>query len=371
MAQRPAFALFVVQHVVRLFPVAVFILAARAAEVFPLHVAPGHRYLVGADGRPWRIQAEFAWALPTKASAQDLDVYLADRKAKGFDAFVTMAMMRPGGTYRWPAANVNGDAAFLQPDDFSTPNDRFFDHVDLVIDKAAAQGFAVLMFYAYAGYNGGNEGWYEVIAQPPNTKEVCYGFGRYLARRWKEKANLILMAGGDYTMPAGETRDRMHEILRGLRDGGCAQLAGSEWTGPDSLVTAQAGFTYGPDPRTSDLQLNSFYGLGPAFTGLVFDTADRAWRNQPVLPAYIEEPMQGYASYAPIDARRASIRRHQHWAVLAGAIAGSNWGMFEFANSFTEGDWQRQLNDVMAEDQGRALHFYQSIPWWLLQPSGT
>jgi hypothetical protein len=344
--------------------------SAAPDPAFPLAISGNGRYLVSAQGKPWRLQSEFAWLLSSKATPADIDTYLADRKAKGFNAFTVLNLVRPGGTYGWPDGNVNKDTPFLVENDFSQPNDKYFDYVDMLIDKAAAQGFAVLMFYTYAGYNGGNEGWFEVVAQSQNTKAVCYNFGRYLANRWKDKPNLILMAGGDFTMPAGETRDRMHEIHRGLREGGCKQPGGSEWNGPDSLVTDQAGYTYGVQ-STSDLNLNSWYGQGPDINGRVYETADRAWSNSPILPSYMEESMQGYGKYVPLDSSRPSIRKYQNWAVLAGGTAGSNWGMFELANQFVDGQWQAQLNDIMVQDQAKAFGFYATIPWWLMRPSGT
>jgi len=339
------------------------------ASVFPLKISANARYLVGADDKPWRIKSEFAWLLATRASPSDIDTYLADRKAKGFNAFTVFNIDRI--TEQDVArSNVNGDQPFLTANDFSTPNDAYFDYVDMMVDKAGAQGFAVLMFYTYAGYNGGNQGWYHVVAQPQNTKAVCYNFGRYLANRWKNKPNIFLMAGGDYTMPPGEARDRMHEIHRGLREGGCTHLGGSEWGDPDTLVTDQAGYTYGPT-ASSDLNLNSWYGEGVGYSGRVYQTADRAWSNTPTLPSYIEESMQGYGHYVPLDSTRPSIRKYQHWSVLAGGTAGSNWGLFELANQFIDGEWQVQLNDIMALDQQKALALYDSIPWWTMRPSGT
>jgi len=336
---------------------------------FPLAISANGRYLLNAQGVPFRLQSEFAWMLATKASPSDIDTYLADRKAKGFNAFTLLNIDRANENDS-TRANVNGDLPFSTENDLSTPNDTYFGYVDMLVDKAGAQGFAVLMFYTYAGYAGGSGGWYHIVAQSQNTKAVCYNFGRYLANRWKNKPNLVLMAGGDYTMPAGETRDRMHEIHRGLREGGCTQLAGSEWGDPDTLVTAQGGYTFGTT-ASSDLNLNSWYGEGPSFSGRVYQTADKAWANSPILPSYVEESMQGYGKYAPVDSSRPSIRKYQHWAVLGGGTAGSNWGMFELANQFVSGQWQAQLNDVMAQDQARNFALYKTVPWWLMRPSGT
>src|SRR6185436_1389657 len=147
------------------------------------------------------------------------------------------------------------------------------------------------------------------------------------------------------------------------------QLAGSEWGYPDSLVTDQQGFTYGTDPHTSDLQLNSFYGQGPGQNGQNYDTADRAWANTPVLPAYNEEPVQAYSSYTPLDSGRAAMRKYQHWSIVAGGTAGSVWGIWAISDWHT--DWKDWLDDPACVDQQRAFALYQDLPWYLMRPSGT
>jgi hypothetical protein len=343
--------------------------ASNPTPAFPLQVSADGHYLVDKNGAPFRLQTE-AWVMSTRVTPPQFDAYLADRKARGFNGFLTMAIMVEGGTYGWSRTNARGEEPFTTIDHFDTPNDSYFDFIELIIDKAAAQGFVVQLFYTYVGYNGGNEGWWSVINEPQNTQAVCFEWGRYLGKRFKDKANLIWMVGGDYTMPKGEGLTRVHKILEGIRAAGAYQLAGSEWGAPDSLVTDQPGFSYGTDPHTSDIQLDSYYGLGPALKGLTYDTAGRSWlRKGPTLPGFLEEPMQAYAKYAPTNSSRASIRRYQHWSITSGGIAGSVWGIW--AISDWHRDWQAWLGDPSCADQENAFDLYQSLPWWLMRPSGS
>src|SRR5436190_1889600 len=137
---------------------------AQTAPTFPLKVSPNGRYLVGQNGVPFRVQSEAAWIMATRGTPSSVDTYLADRKARGFNAFILMNLVHPNGTFQWwTETNANGDAPFTTPDDFSTPNDAYFNFIELIIDKAAAQGFAVEFFYTYVGYAGGDQGWWSVI----------------------------------------------------------------------------------------------------------------------------------------------------------------------------------------------------------------
>lgn len=350
-------------------------------DELPLEVSPEARFIQTQAGTPYGLWTEFAWLLAGKATQAEVDDYLDDRQARGFTGVVFMAMPRPGGTYGWPSVNCNGDAAFNVGSglttDFSTPNDDYFDNVDLVIDKLAERGMQALVFYLYAGFGGGNEGWYEVVGESQNTELVMYNFGLYLAARWANKKNVIIMAGGDYTMPSGTTRDKMHACQEGLRAGGCQdRLGGSEWGSPDSLVTDQAGYTYGTNPLTSDLQIDSFYGQGPSSSGHTYVTALEAWDNVPTLPAFMEEPMQLYGTYAPISSTRQGIRRYIHWAVESGSIAGSNWGIFSLANEWIQDPqdpdyWQNWLDDPGSEDQTLLIEYYNALPLSRMLPTGV
>lgn len=344
--------------------------AAPAPPAFPLRVSSTGRYLVDQNSAPFRLKSEAAWIMSTRATATQVDTYLADRKSRGFNAFILMNIVRAtGGGVDWPTANKNGDAPFNTADDFSTPNDAYFNFIELIIDKAAAQGFAVELFYAYAGYQGQTEGWWTVVNQAQNNQAVCFAFGQYLGNRFKGKTNLIWMAGGDYTMPPGEGLTRMHKILEGIRSTGASQLAGSEWSSPDSLVTDQTGFTYGTSSATSDLQLDTFYGQGPSNTGRTYDTANRSWsRSSPILPGIMEEPNYTYSTYNPgLSSARKDVRKYEHWALTSGALGGSVWGI--------DGVWQwsnlSAMSDAAVDDQQRLFALYDSFDWWLLRPSGT
>src|SRR5450631_40347 len=72
----------------------VLMLAAPSAGAtsFPLKQSADGRYLVDQNDLPFRVQSDAAWLMSTRGSATDVDSYLADRKAKGFNAFVLMAI---------------------------------------------------------------------------------------------------------------------------------------------------------------------------------------------------------------------------------------------------------------------------------------
>jgi hypothetical protein len=55
-------------------------------------MSPGGRSLVHADGTPAILVADTAWALPWRATEEQVRVYAADRRAKGFNAVLLMSV---------------------------------------------------------------------------------------------------------------------------------------------------------------------------------------------------------------------------------------------------------------------------------------
>ena len=70
--------------------------AAGTADPFGQHgfwrMSPGGRSLVHADGTPALLVADTAWALPWRATADQVRSYARDRQAKGFNAVLLMTV---------------------------------------------------------------------------------------------------------------------------------------------------------------------------------------------------------------------------------------------------------------------------------------
>jgi hypothetical protein len=341
-----------------------------SAATFPLKQSANGRYLVDQTNTPFRVQSDAAWLMSTRGSAADVDSYLADRKAKGFNAFVLMAIVNTGYGGNEPA-NRNGDQPFTTAGDFSTPNEAYFTFVDSIIDKAAAQGMAVLFFYTYLGYQGGNQGWWSIVNQPQNTQAVCLGWGNYLGNRYKNRANILWESGGDYSAPTGEGVTRVHKILEGIRAAGATQLNSAQWGGPSAISTDEPGFTVGADASTGDINWQFAYGYGADGSGTDYDGAKLVWAYQTPagkhVPGFVGEPTYENNSNGP-PADRASIRAYELWGTLAGGIVGQAFG--------TEGIWDftnysGSLNSPGSRDVSLSFKLFSTLPWHTLVPEGT
>lgn len=341
---------------------------------FPLAVHASGRYLTTPAGLPYRLQSEFLWQAWFTLTLAEFITYLDDRRARGFNAFECwlINMNSPGAGTGNVNQNSRGDYPFTSTGDLTTPNSAYFDYVDTFLDAAEARGFSPMIYPSYTGYGGAD--WWTVFAS--NSLANCQSWGTYVGNRYKNRRNLFLMMGGDYSQPNDSTRAKEVAFWDNIRAAGARQLVGSEWGDPDTLLTDQAGYTYGPDPATSHGNLGAFYGEGPkegggTGNGRTYDTADRAWRDTAGVPPWACEMPQTDGVYYPLDMSRASTRKYTHWAVTAGSVAGSNCGQTNVANPANSAALFAHYQDAYISDQAFGNALYKSLNWWLMKPSGT
>ena len=295
--------------------------------LFPLKVAPNGRYLMDREGRPWRVQADAGWLMSALATPAQVDEYLATREAQGFNAFYLHIMVHPGGYPTAPNApnDKRGNPPLATAGDYSTAgetpaSERYWDWIDSIVDKAAAQHMVVMVAYGYLGWHGGNQGWYQEVLNQP-SKDTLYQWGLWLGNRYKSKPNIIWLGLGDFAPPDGsEGASRARAMAEGIKAAGARQLFMAEAAPPDSVPSDVPYFR-------SVVDMNSFYGYGPDGLGAVYETADRAFGLSPTKPAWMQEGTYeyennlGHFSGEPWDTRRGRF-----WSVLAGGTAGDGFG---------------------------------------------
>lgn len=371
---------------------------ARAVErpVFPLTVHSSGRYLVDRGGKPFRIHGDAPWDYLIRLSPAEADLYLANRAAKGFNALL-VELIEPK---RWAPRSLapdtyDGIPPFQRPGDFATPNDAYFDRVADLVDRAAAHGMAVLLTPAYLGYAGRDEGWWPELNRPENTREVCRGFGKYLAsgaggsfRGLRDRTNIVWVEGGDFFPPPGaEATLRARAIMEGLRQGGATQLQTGHWS-EEHISADQPDFA-------AAMEVNAVYTYGAGHDGKTYTQGRRAYafaRGVPpkALPAFLIETeyevaapwilprsVQRYADAAyrfllsaigrkGAPTRPEKIRQCLYWGYLSsvgGAVFGNDQ-VWRFDRR-----WRRNLDAAGSLDMQHLGALLDSIPWYDLVPS--
>jgi hypothetical protein len=305
---------------------------------FPLAVGPTARYLVDARGRPAFLQGDSPWSLIVGVTEDEAETYLADREAKGVNALIVNLVEHK---FNGPA-NRRGDLPFTTPGDLATPNEAFFAHADRVLRRAEGHGMAVVLNPLYLGYQGSDEGWYQEALL--NGASKCWGYGRWVGRRYEGFANIVWTAGGD-RLP-GDARECVRGVVGGIRES-APQL----WTAhPEPNVSAMDAYAF------VGLDLNATYSYGIVHAQLHQDR-----QRRPVMPFVLfESTYEGEHNASPVQ-----IRRQAWWALLSGAT-----GQFYGARPvwlFDPG-WREALQLPGALDMARFAGLVRELPWWELVP---
>jgi hypothetical protein len=251
-----------------------------------------------------------------------------------------------------PPKNAAGAAPFTAPGDFSTPNEVYFAHADRVIDLAASQGIAVMLFPAYLGLMA-QEGWREEMSAMGATPGApkCSSYGTFLGQRYASKKNIIWVWGGDYT-PTSDID--VETCLKAIRDGILAAAPGTLTSGhwePESTSRDEPAFA-------------PFLDIVGVYTYLdILAPCRTARAATPRKPTFLLETCYENETIRSCAATTAEVRRRQWWGFLgcgAGEISGNHpiW-------LFDPG-WQQALTSSLSNSQVRLATIAHSVRWQAL-----
>jgi hypothetical protein len=184
-------------------PLAALVLLVVAAPVelkaatYPLRVDESGRFLVDADGRPFLYLADTAWELFHRLTREEAERYLRDRADKGFTVIQAVAL----GLEGLDVPNAYGERGLLDNDP-RRPNEKYFGHVDWVVDRAAALGLTVAMLPTWGDV------WHSRQNEPgPRVfdESSAREYSRFIGRRYGGRP-VIFVLGGDRNAETAEDR---------------------------------------------------------------------------------------------------------------------------------------------------------------------
>ncbi|UOE51041.1 glycoside hydrolase family 140 protein [Mucilaginibacter sp. SMC90] len=162
------------------FAVLVMMVSSAGAQ---FSVSTDKRYLL-KDNKPFFWMGDTAWQLFNTLTREEADKYLHIRSEQGFTVIQAVAAsMHSGGS-----VNAYGDSLLIDNDP-AKPNDKYFKMVDDVIDRAAFYHLNIALFITWAS------------GPQTYTVENAAAYATWVAKRYRNKTNLIWMLGGDNTPP--------------------------------------------------------------------------------------------------------------------------------------------------------------------------
>ncbi|MBC7903905.1 MAG: glycoside hydrolase family 140 protein [Gemmatimonadaceae bacterium] len=152
-------------------------------------VSPNGRFLM-KDGKPFSWIGDTAWELFHKLGETDTDKYLKKRSDQGFTVVQAVILAELDGLH---TPNAKGEMPLID-DDPTKPNEKYFAHVDWVIDKAAFYNITIALLPTW-----GDKVFKDKWGKGPEifNQDNATLYAEWLARRYKDKKNIIWVLGGD------------------------------------------------------------------------------------------------------------------------------------------------------------------------------
>ncbi|MBX3255183.1 MAG: glycoside hydrolase family 140 protein [Chitinophagaceae bacterium] len=236
-----------------------------------------NRHFIMRDGKPFFWLGDTGWELFHRLNREQADQYLARRSEQGFTVIQAVALAEFDGLH---TPNPYGDLPLLN-DNPATPNEKYFQHVDYIIDKAAALNLVIGLLPTW-----GDKIWKSGWGKGPEvfTIQNAKQYGKWLAERYKDKKNIIWILGGDRN-----PRNEAHiNIWRSMAAGiieGC---------------TVQPMITFHPQPNetgsaewfhTDDWLSFNMFQNGHCRNMPVYDKIQAVYNMHPIKPVMDGEPL--------------------------------------------------------------------------------
>jgi hypothetical protein len=341
----------------------------------PLRVSDNCRWLVTADGRPFFWLADTAWQLIHDLTREEVERYLADRSAKGFNVFQTVALAHNGLT----APNAYGRMALIgrdpsQPD--LRGDNHYWTHVDFVVRQAAQHGLYVALLPTWG--NHVTRDYFDGRVNGIFTVENAEQYGRFLGERYRTATHIVWILGGDRAAPTPESQAIWRAMARGIAIG----VSGREDYSAVLMTYHPAGPGTSADYFHHDEWLD-FNGIqsshGPRIEN--WKMVQRDYARQPPKPVidlettYVEIVFGKQTEPLTDD----MARRAAYWAVFSGAAGhtyghNSIWQMFApgkpaFAKARTP--WDEALDSPSAAQMGYLRRLIESFPFLTQRPDSS
>lgn len=175
-----------------------------------LRMSPGKRNVVHADGTPFLVIGDTPWAIPFRATPEQVQVYAKDRQAKGFNAVLLMSV-QPDRYAEGPEARntpLGFDRAFtdLPEGHLNQLKPDYFQTLDTLMQILVDHGIVPVYQPVFHGF-----GWKGLTVAGPTADPAEYArYCKYLVARYGSMPAFWLVSGDAHGLdpgvkPGGET----------------------------------------------------------------------------------------------------------------------------------------------------------------------
>jgi hypothetical protein len=297
---------------------AAFTPAGAEPEPPRLRVSESGRLLMQADGRPFFWLGDTAWELLHRLTREQIEAYLTKRAAQRFNVIQVVALPEINGL---TSPNRYGEVPLVDLDP-ARPNEQWFALLDFVVTEAARRGLYVAILPTWGAYAVREESALFAI-HFLFSAETAASYGRWIGSRYRERANVIWILGGDRAPDGYEATWRA--MAAGIAEGVAPH---------DPLLTYHPR---GPGSSGPRLHAEPWLDFNLIQSGHTLEVRPHEliaadYARTPAKPVINGEPAyEGLPIGFKLENGRFThrdVRRNAYWSVFAGA-AGITYGANE------------------------------------------
>ncbi len=329
-----------------------------------LKISENRKYVVSQDNKPFFWLGGTAWELIHRLTKEEIDFYLTDRASKGFTVIQTVVLAELDGLN---TPNAYGDKP-LHNNDPENLNERYFEIVDYVVERAAQLGLYVGLLPTWGDKFNQKWGVGPEIFNPKNAEK----FGELLAKRYLSNNNIIWILGGDRA-PENEAHYLIvRAMAKGIREYDNRHLItyhpvggkkASEFFNDDTWLDIdmfQSGHSRLAKEYNYVLEIKKSGTKRPIINGEA--------RYENIMDRFWEDNHHGWLD-------DADVRVSAYWTMLAGAAGytyGCNdiWQMYDITkepNLNARTDWKVALELPGSSQMKFMKEIFTAIPWHAME----
>ncbi len=341
-----------------------------------IQIGPNRHFLADGKGQPFFWLGDTAWELFHRLTREETELYLENRRRKGFNLIQAVALAEFEGL---TVPNAYGELPLHQQDP-RQPNEAYFAHVDWVIAQAAARGLVVGLLPTWGDKVNRMWGAGPAIFDENSARH----YGEWLGRRYRQASNVVWIMGGDRPEKDNEGRD-YSGVVRAMAQGVRAGVGGAVLMSYHPAGGRGSAAAFHPEDWLDVNMWQSGHHRQDAPNWELITTDYQRAPVKPVLdgePCYEDHPISPWPSWTPEKGyfRDHDVRKAAYRSVFAGACGvtyghHSIWQFYDPAKRLPVNhpwcDWVTALDRPAAGQMGHLRRLMESRPYFTRMPDQT
>ena len=339
-----------------------------------LRVSDNQRFLQFENGKPFFWQGETAWLMPERLNRDEVEYYLKTCHEAGYNMVQVQVLnaVPSYNVYGMPSHDKQGKLTGTQSSPLNNCLYTYWDHMDYIVDAASRNGIYIGMVCIWGGLVKGGK----------LSVEQAREYGAFLAKRYKDRPNIIWIIGGDIqgnikpevweelatTIKRTDKNHLMTFHPRG-RHSSAQWWSKAKWI---DFHTFQSGHRrYGQRMGSKD------YPIPDNTEEDNWMYVDTTWAYKPIKPVLDDEPSyeeipQGLHDGDEPYWKACDVRRYAYWSVFAGSC-GHTYGHNAIMQFYREGlppayhckkTWTEALKDPGFNQMKHLKHLMLALPYF-------